>query len=382
MGLKGNDTAEQASNAGRGVGVIKPAWHDPALSSSITVQNRSTWVDIARGIGIILVVYGHALRGHFPLADTQSWQEVQDGVIYSFHMPLFFVLAGLFLWGSIEKDRRGFLAGRWDQIIYPYLLWSAVTASIELPLSQFVNSPLSWHEVWQIPFKPIEQYWFLYALLVHQLIAALAYPRKWLLLAAVIVGLGLVSWLGGAWIVLRSMLYLPYLIVGIFAAQLLQSLSRASFATRAWVAVGGWLTFAGMTASSLPSADSMVRGYALGFSGSLGLIATAMVLASMAALSRTLVLLGQASLAIYVAHTIFSAGMRIALKLIGIAPETGISFVAANVAGLLFPVVLWRVATVQGWSHWIGFGKVSPKTRSTNQAHDRVRFGSGGRYPP
>jgi fucose 4-O-acetylase-like acetyltransferase len=370
VGFKGNDTAEQASKAERGVSVIKPAWHDTTLSplSSITAQNRSAWVDIARGIGIILVVYGHALRGHFPLADAESWQEVQDGVIYSFHMPLFFVLAGLFLWGSIEKNRRGFLAGRWEQMIYPYLLWSAVTAGIELPLSHFVNSPLSWHEVWQIPFKPIEQYWFLYALLVHQLIAAIAYPRKWLLPAAVIVGLALVSWLGGAWIVLRSMLYLPYLVVGMFAVPLLQMLARATFVTRASVAAGGWLAFAAITASSVPGADSMVRGYALGFSGSLGLIAAAMLLAPIAALSRPLVLLGQASLAIYVAHTIFSAGMRIALKLIGIAPETGISFLAANVVGLLFPLMLWRAATVQGWSHWIGFGRYSQTTTDTTRS--------------
>lgn len=369
MGFKGKGAADQASNAGRGVDVIKPAWHDLTLSPSslVAAQNRSAWVDIARGIGIILVVYGHALRGHFPLADVESWQEVQDRVIYSFHMPLFFVLAGLFLWGSIQKDRRGFLAGRWEQIIYPYLLWSAVTAGIELPLAQFVNSPLSWHEVWQIPFKPIEQYWFLYALLVHQLIAAVAYPRKWMLLAALIVGLGLVSWLGGAWIVLRSMLYLPYLVVGIFAVPLLQALSRASFATRASVAVGGWLAFAGMTASRFPGADSMVRDYALGFSGSLGLIATAMALAPIAALSRPLVLLGQASLAIYVAHTIFSAGTRISLKLLGIAPETGISFVGANVVGLLFPLVLWSVATVRGWSHWVGFGKVNQTTTVTTR---------------
>jgi len=321
---------------------------------------------VARGLGIILVVYGHALRGNFPFADAESWQAVQDDLIYSFHMPLFFVLAGLFLWKSIEKDRRGFLASRWERIIYPYLLWSAITAAIELPLAHFVNSPLSWHEVWQIPFKPIEQYWFLYALLVHQLIAFALFPRKWLLLAAIVVGLGLVFWLGGTWIVLRSMLYLPYLVAGMLAMPVLQVLASTNFTTRASVAVGGWLAFAAMLASSFPSAESMVRGYVLGFGGSLGLVATAMLLTPVSALSRSLAILGQASLAIYVAHTIFSAGMRIGLKFIGIAPEAGISFVAANVAGLLFPLMLWRLATVQDWSHWIGFGKASQTSINTS----------------
>ena len=371
MSFKDKSTADQTANAGRDVSIVKPGWRDTALSnpSSTLAQNRSNWVDVARGLGIILVVYGHALRGNFPFAVAESWQAIQDGLIYSFHMPLFFVLAGLFLWKSIEKDRRGFLASRWEQIIYPYLLWSAITAAIELPLAHFVNSPLSWHEVWQIPFKPIEQYWFLYALLVHQLIAFALFPRKWLLLAAVVVGLGLVSFLGGTWIVLRAMLYLPYLVVGIFAMPVLQVLARTTFAIRASVAVAGWLAFAGMFASSFLGAESMVRGYAMGFSGSVGLIATAMLLTPATALSRSLVLLGQASLAIYVAHTIFSAGIRIGLKFIGIAPETGISFMAANVAGLLFPLVLWRVATVQGWSHWIGFGKVSQANTNATRGH-------------
>lgn len=371
MSFRDKDASEQASGTARGFAIVTPPRQGSMLppAASNLAQSRSDWVDIARGIGIILVVYGHALRGHFPLAGTESWQAVQDSLIYSFHMPLFFVLAGLFLWRSIEKDRCGFLAGRWEQIIYPYLLWSAITAGIELPLAQFVNSPLSWHEVWQIPFKPIEQYWFLYALLVHQLIAAIAYPRKWLLLAAIVIGLGLVSWLSGAWIVVRSMLYLPYLVAGIFAVPMLQALARATFVARASVAVGSWLAFAVMSASSYPGAKSMMLGYAMGFSGSLGLIATAMLLTHMTALARSLVLLGQASLAIYVAHTIFSAGMRIGLKLIGIGPETGISFVASNVAGLLFPMMLWRVATIRGWSHLIGFGKVSQTVTSTNRGH-------------
>ncbi|NWK95553.1 glycosyl transferase [Sphingobium lactosutens] len=47
-------------------------------------QYRLDWVDVARGIGIIAVVVGHVwTRG--PLRDA----------MYSFHMPLFFLLSGL-----------------------------------------------------------------------------------------------------------------------------------------------------------------------------------------------------------------------------------------------------------------------------------------------
>ena len=48
-------------------------------------------IDIAKGIGILLVVFGHLTVGK---------QNVYS-FIYSFHMPLFFLLSGLF---SSNKD--------------------------------------------------------------------------------------------------------------------------------------------------------------------------------------------------------------------------------------------------------------------------------------
>ena len=51
----------------------------------ITPKKRIEYIDIAKGIGMILVVIGHCINDKtFP----GTW-------IYSFHMPLFFVLSGL-----------------------------------------------------------------------------------------------------------------------------------------------------------------------------------------------------------------------------------------------------------------------------------------------
>jgi fucose 4-O-acetylase-like acetyltransferase len=69
----------------------------PDLPSKLAphLSGRNQFIDICRGIGILLVVYGHALEVTFinkhTLLDTQfeQWK-----VIYSFHMPLFFFLAG------------------------------------------------------------------------------------------------------------------------------------------------------------------------------------------------------------------------------------------------------------------------------------------------
>ncbi|WP_043367549.1 acyltransferase family protein, partial [Cupriavidus sp. WS] len=61
-------------------------------------MSRDVWVDNAKGIGIILVVYGHVARG---LHSAGIWSDATsfsflDSAVYSFHMPLFFFLSGLY----------------------------------------------------------------------------------------------------------------------------------------------------------------------------------------------------------------------------------------------------------------------------------------------
>lgn len=56
----------------------------PAQSQRILGSDRLEWIDVVRGIGITAVVVGHVwTRG--PVRDA----------VYSFHMPLFFLLSGL-----------------------------------------------------------------------------------------------------------------------------------------------------------------------------------------------------------------------------------------------------------------------------------------------
>jgi fucose 4-O-acetylase-like acetyltransferase len=54
-------------------------------------ESRINWVDYAKAIGILLVVYGHVARGikNSGIKIPTDLYEVADSVIYSFHMPLF-----------------------------------------------------------------------------------------------------------------------------------------------------------------------------------------------------------------------------------------------------------------------------------------------------
>lgn len=321
--------------------------------SGDTSSGRMAWIDIARGLGIILVVYGHVLRGNVLAVEPTGWAARQDLVIYAFHMPLFFMLAGLFLWQSVGKGKLRFTKDRWWQMIYPYLLWSVVTALTELAFAQWVNTPISWNDLLFIPINPIEQYWFLYALLIAQMIAVLVYPRKWLLVLAGIAGLSAVPLPIGPWILSGALVHLPYVIFGVLCAAVLQSQVQASMARAAMMATGGWIVFALLELN--PVAEG-VQAYLLGLSGCLGTIGVAAVMANSAMLAPPLVQLGQASLAIYLSHSIISAGTRIALKIVGIAPQSSVSLALCTVLGLLVPYFLWRWAVAAGWNRWLGFG--------------------------
>ncbi|PWG05636.1 acyltransferase family protein [Polaribacter aquimarinus] len=71
-------------------------------------KERINWIDVLKGFGIILVVYGH----NYPFLETY---------IYSFHMPLFFFLAGIF---HPKRINFSVIKKRAFQILIPYFFWS------------------------------------------------------------------------------------------------------------------------------------------------------------------------------------------------------------------------------------------------------------------
>jgi acyltransferase len=82
-------------------------------------KERTAWIDIARGIGIIFVIYGHTLG---PMGFRY--------LIYAFHMPLFFFLSGL-----VFKNREGesypvSLKKDLKRIIIPYFIFAFISLGL------------------------------------------------------------------------------------------------------------------------------------------------------------------------------------------------------------------------------------------------------------
>lgn len=73
------------------------------------VKARLDWLDIAKGIAIILVIVGHTVENLSPLRH----------IIFSFHMPLFFILAG---YTFKTKPMGRTLSSSFSRLIVPYIM--------------------------------------------------------------------------------------------------------------------------------------------------------------------------------------------------------------------------------------------------------------------
>ena len=177
---------------------------------------RVRWIDVARGIGIILVVAGHSL--------------VPDGlpnqIIFAFHMPLFFVLSG-YVFGLTERAEAPIsrtLGSGVRRLLIPYAATGVVAYLYWFFILRFqthdLNAPLvilgifaktfgygAGAVVAQFPdVGPVGPMWFLLALFLGQAIlwVLLRLRRTPVLMwvaAAAVSGLG---------IYLGQRLYLPW----------------------------------------------------------------------------------------------------------------------------------------------------------------------------
>lgn len=76
------------------------------------MQKRNYGIDFVRGIGILLMILGHL----YPPTYVK--------LIYSFHMPLFFIISG-YLYNAGSKRGEGYIRKQFHRLIVPYLVFSA-----------------------------------------------------------------------------------------------------------------------------------------------------------------------------------------------------------------------------------------------------------------
>jgi fucose 4-O-acetylase-like acetyltransferase len=173
------------------------------------MKQRNVAIDILKGIGIILVLTAHALGGFV------------SQFAYTFHMPLFFIVTGLFISVFTTTEGDGFTAwwkGRalkdFKRLINPALFTMAVilmVSSLSYVLNgTYLQNPVSliWNDA---PYGKLNyvnmlgNLWFLFALFfAKQLFYALEHLTEKGLLAAVCLVVGLAA------VIIRQWFDLPF----------------------------------------------------------------------------------------------------------------------------------------------------------------------------
>ena len=154
---------------------------------------RLRYIDIAKGIGILAIVVGHL--GIWNAAG----EEVSGNWIYSFHVPIFFIIAGYFM--TNKRSFKEFAANKAHRLLLPYLVTCLTIFVIVAALllvrgdawpSRFKELPSffmaafygtgSWFVKTFFGATPIGPIWFLFALFFASFLQrfALKFKHGWL----------------------------------------------------------------------------------------------------------------------------------------------------------------------------------------------------------
>ncbi len=269
-------------------------------------------MDAARGIGIILVVLGHVERGlvSAQIATNPIWRAL-DFTLYTFHMPLFFVLAGINAPSGLGRGRGPYISSKIETVIYPYILWSVIQGVILVLMSSMTNGKADFGDILQIGWRPMSQFWFLYVLFIVQFSLAIIGVRP-----AVLGALAVGSIMAAQAFALNSVPEryfhaLPFFIAGVLLSRWADKpwpINPTRILAPLWAlfAVSVFLSF---NANQVDFDDVWSLPAAL--FGIAGTIAAASLLRGRALVVFAYV--GQCSMTIYVMHILAAAGMRILL---------------------------------------------------------------------
>jgi fucose 4-O-acetylase-like acetyltransferase len=333
---------------------------------------RIEWIDVARGLGIILVVYGHVLRGLIlaGLIPVTNPIRLTDYTIYTFHMPLFFMLAGLNVEHSLSKGRNSFITGKLWTVAYPYLLWSLVQGSIQLLIPEYINAPRSAWSLATILWRPIAQFWFLYALFACHLIAWACFGRRTVLALLAIAALIVRHYnSSSSWDVIAFAL--PFYVAGIFlssrALRLRVPLTRSLLATGIFgacfaVSVHYGRILSGGLSSSQVSLPAAVFGIFFTVAGSYSIVNASHKL------TGWLRFLGGASLTIYVLHVFAASGTRIALQHAHLLAWRK-QLILGTLAGILLPLCAHILLDRMKLLSILGLASRTTVARKARQVH-------------
>lgn len=304
-------------------------------------KDRVPWVDTVRGFSMVLVVFGHALIGVTTRFEPTQISQFCLLLIYCIHMPVLFALAGYLCQPLMDRPLHRFQRQVFARIIWPYFVWANILLAVHFLASDYANSTVATYRPWSVLWHPPAVMWFLYALF-----CAIALRRmmnkapQWVIcivgvfcmvapfisplmpIHARFVGLFLIT----STLSRMQMQKTRYSLVIVCA-----TLSFGFLIWRSWI--GSSADQLGYPAGTIEFLPALFVSPILVFSGAMKLRERF----SRLTLWNLLDVIGRHSMAIFVLHIVFTAGLRVAFVEAGL-DNIWVLSVLATTGGLIMPL--------------------------------------------
>ena len=205
-------------------------------------KERNRFVDIMRGVAMLLVVLFHTMTG----STVNSEQSFLFNIVWSLQIPLFILISGYVTRYSKDitdvKSLFEFLGKRTVSYLLPFAVWSFAVRGLILGQKNFFNIK---YMLWHMDAG----YWFLITVwtisvifgissLVSSLVKSSAIGKQALLLAAYICGMALLGGIGyfagmTFFCIKLTLYYMPFYFAGYLYGQYRDKIFALSFGKRA-----------------------------------------------------------------------------------------------------------------------------------------------------
>ncbi len=285
------------------------------LRAGAPAARRDPWLDVARGMTILLVVLLHADLMLEAVGDRAPWLHLLALALFPLRMPLFFLAAGILAAGMLARPAGRVLTDRVGHYLWVWAVWTALGYGVvNALLAPALNLP-NIGGLFEARTDPVAHLltssswaWFLYALALF-FAASLALrrlpPAAILALALLLAVPGLLRWgEGGGLGVIDRFYFYPYFVLGwLGAARFRAVVPRRLAGWGACLALCGLWAVATLAAHKLDRLQDLQARLLLSLVAvPAALSAAALVAARMRPLARPLAVLGTSTLGIYLLH--------------------------------------------------------------------------------
>ena len=337
-------------------------------------KSRYPWVDYARGICIILVVYRHVFEGLSNLdLNLESYPLLSyfNIFFFSFRMPLFFIVSGAFFLASLRrKGANDYMQTRFSTLFYPLMIWGGLQITLQIAFAQYANADRETSDYLRLVTDPrrIEQFWYLNALffvsLLYTLLTVYGRFKPWhhLLVGAILFGVAEYAFFSKVNIGFLFDLFFFYIFfaIGDLVSDILLNTRNYRILTSRWLFLALLPVFIflqhNFTRLNLSANDDYYVQYHLPLLYILcALVGGAFVISISFMLQkfdvmRWLRVIGYHSLYIYVMHLMVTAMARtVFFRFAGIS-NFPLLLTLGIIAGIIIPIVVYNIAIrLGGW---------------------------------